>query len=348
MRRVCLEDLVSLSIEVLCSLGLSREDSIEVADTIRYANGHGVPTHGAGRLPLYARNIENGSIDPHARPEIVMDEAGLGVIDGRNALGQIVAKASMDLALEKVKSHGVALVVARNSNNFGTAGYYGAKAAAEGCGAIIMANASPAMAPSGGKVPLLGTNPICMAMPGANGIPPVVLDMATTVVARTRIRSAAKEGRPIPSEWALDKDGQPTTNPNDALEGSLRSVGDYKGYGLALFVDMFAGILSRGSFAGEVLPLSDCGAPSSNCHFFLLFDVYRFVDAEDYPSMLKKIVDAVKESGASARMPGERGFLAAEQSSGKGGTVELGDKQFTEINELAISLGIVPISEVEC
>lgn len=344
MPYVSLKRLLELSDEILQVLGLSTEDAHAVVDTIAYANSHGVPTHGAGRLPLYRKNIAKGLIDPKATPQVVVDDAAIGVVDGCDALGQVAAKAAMGLALEKAKEYGVGMVAVRNSNNFGTAGYYGAWAANEGCGAIVMANASPALAPTGGSKPLFGTNPICMAMPGAGGRPPIVLDMATTVVARTKVRAAAKEGRTIPEGWALDADGNPTIDADAALKGTLLPIGGYKGYGLSLFVDLFAGMLAQGVFAGDVVPLSDLTAPSRNGHVFIVFDVVRFMSSGAYESSYQLLYERVKECGEGVLLPGERGFDAADSC---GGVVEISAKQLEEINALAVELGLGALKEGE-
>ena len=344
MLLVSLDRLLKTSSEILASLGLSPEDADAVVDTIKYANSHGVPTHGAGRLPLYAKNIASGAIDPRAVPEVVVDSGAVGVVDGMDALGQVAAKAAMTLALEKVRAHGVSVVAVRNSNNFGTAGYYGAWAAEEGCGAIIMANASPALAPTGGTKALFGTNPICMAMPGVEGHAPIVLDMATTVVARTKIRSAAKEGAPIPEDWALDADGKPTTSADDALKGTLLPIGGHKGYGLSLFVDLLAGLLAQGAFAGGVAALSDTSRPSRNGHVFILFDIARFMDGDAYRASFETLLGRVRECGEEVLLPGERGFAAAATCDG---VVKVTPKQYEEINALAGELGATGIRRID-
>ena len=342
MPRVSLDNLLRTSRGVLLALGLSEADADAVVDTIEYANGHGVPTHGAGRLPLYAKNIATGVIDPHAVPEVVVDSGAVGVVDGHDALGQVAAKRAMELALAKCREHGVGMVAVRNSNNFGTAGFYGAWAANEGCGAIIMANASPAMAPTGGSKALFGTNPICMAMPGTEAHAPVVLDMATTVVARTKIRSAAKEGAEIPEGWATDAQGSPTTDAQTALDGTLLPIGGHKGYGLSLFVDLFAGMLAQGAFAGDVVALSKTGTPSRNGHVFIVFDVSRFMDKDAYAASMDTLVARVKACGEDVLLPGERGFKTAVSN---GGVVSITPKQYEEINQLARELSVAETGE---
>lgn len=343
MPRVSLENLLETSKGILVALGISEADSDAVVDTIEYANGHGVPTHGAGRLPLYAKNIATGAIDPHAVPKVVVDSGAVGVVDGCDALGQVAAKRAMELCFAKCREHGVSMVVVRNSNNFGTAGFYGAWAANEGCGAIVMANASPALAPTGGNKALFGTNPICMAMPGAPGHAPVVLDMATTVAARTKIRSAAKEGVEIPEGWAIDVEGKPTTNARAALDGTLLPVGGYKGYGLSLFVDLFAGMLAQGAFAGDVVALSKADTHSRNGHVFIVFDVGRFMDQRLYAESMNLLIERVKACGVGVLLPGERGFVAAQSN---GGVVSITRKQYEEINQLARKLGVAEMGEV--
>ena len=332
--------------ETMTACGVGAESVRTILDSMHYADRRGVPTHGVGRLPLYVEKIAAGHLNPADDTETVMDSGAVALLDARNCFGQLSATRAMQLAMKKARSFGAAAVGVRNSNNFGTAGYFGDMAARNGFAALIFANAAPAIAPTGGNKTVFGTNPLCYAFPGDKSADPIVLDMATTVVARGKIRLAAKNGQKIPMDWAIGPDGQPTDDPNEAMKGALLPIGGYKGYGLSLFVDLFAGLLTGSVCAGKVRPLSEVETDSGNGHLFLLIDVDRFMSAEEKRERLAMFREAVKACGeeGAVLLPGERGYRrSAEQNR----TVELSRKQFDEINASAERVGAVSRLETE-
>lgn len=339
MPKVSIRSIDEVTRDTLGACGVSAESVEMVLDTIHYANRCGIPTHGIGRLPLYVKKIKAGHFNPNDNVKTVMDSDAVAILDANGGFGQVAAKHAMDLALEKAEKFGVAVVGVRNSNNFGTAGYFGDYAARRGMAAFVFANAAPAIAPTGGNKTIFGTNPLCYAFPGSDINNPIVLDMATTVVARGKVRLAAKNGEKIPMDWAVGPDGQPTDDPNVALKGSLLPIAGYKGYGLSLFVDVFAGMLSGSAFAGEVKPLSNMEANSNNGHLFVVIDTKRFMRVEELNERVNYFYEAVKACGEEGvvMLPGEPGYRKmAEQTD----TVLISDKQFEEVNEIAISVGV--------
>ncbi|MCM1568352.1 MAG: Ldh family oxidoreductase [Roseburia sp.] len=339
MPRVSLEKIDHITKYVLLKCGVDK-DSIEIIQqTIRFANRRGVATHGVGRLPLYVKKIQSGTLNPVNCMEQVSSSGAVAVYDAHNGFGQVAAEWAMKDCLERAGTTGIAAVGVRNSHNFGMAGYFGEMAARQGMAAIIFANAAPAIAPTGGAKPLLGTNPLCYAFPGSDTQPPVILDMATSVAARGKIRLAAKNGEKIPLDWAMDKNGKPTEDPNEALAGSLFPIGGYKGYGLALFVDMFAGLLTGSAYAGGVQPLSKTEVPSRNGHLFITLDVKKFVDEAEYRTRLDILRREILSCGAPGNVlfPGERGYRETDKNTE---TVELPLKQIQEINKLADTLSV--------
>ena len=339
MPKVSIESIDKVTRETLSACGVS-ENSVEaILETIHYANRSGIPTHGIGRLPLYVKKIQAGHFNPKDDVKTVMDADAVAILDANGSFGQVAARHAVDLALEKAQKHGVAVVGVRNSNNFGTAGYYGDYAARRGMAAFVFANAAPAIAPTGGNKTIFGTNPLCYAFPGSDSNDPIVLDMATTVVARGKVRLAAKNGEKIPLDWAIGPDGKPTDDPNEALKGSLLPIAGYKGYGLSLFVDVFAGMLTGSAYAGGVKPLSNMEEDSNNGHLFVLIDVKRFMDGDELNERVNHFYEAVRACGeeGTVMLPGEPGYRKmAEQTD----AVTISAKQFEEVNDVAASVGV--------
>ncbi|MFI3296601.1 MAG: Ldh family oxidoreductase [bacterium] len=338
MAEIRLEELRQSIVDVLIKVGVSQKSANIVADTALYANMRGVNTHGVGRLPLYINNINNGCINIDD-PILISDVNATAIYDAQNGLGQIASHEAMLNCIEKAKKFGVGIVGVRNSNNFGMASYYGQMATNEGMMAVIMANSAPAMAPTGGKRAVLGTNPICFAVPGNSLDTPIILDMATTVAARGKIRLSAKEGNEIPIDWAVGPDGNPTTDPNKALQGTLLPIGGYKGYGLSLFVDIIAGLIMGSSFAGEVKPLSNFDSKSGNGHSFIVVDLRKFLSEDEYKSKIEHLTKVIKESGdqGTVILPGENWNEMLVKNKK---TVNLPDIQVKDVNNILRSYDI--------
>ena len=336
--KVSIENLSTVVTEVLAKVGVSEDDAKIILDTILFANRRGVATHGVGRLPLYIHKIAAGHYNPNNEVEVLVDNVAYALLDAHNGFGQVAAYKATKMAIQKAKQYGVAAVGVRNSNNFGTAGYYGDMAARGGCAAMVYANAAPAIAPTGGNKTIFGTNPLCFAYPGDERHNPILLDMATTIVARGKIRLAAKNGEKIPLNWAIGPDGQPTDDPNVALKGSLLPIGGYKGYGLSMFVDIFAGMLTGSHYAGGVKNLSKMDEDSGNGHLFIVIDVDKFMTVDEKKARITRLYDAVKSCGEEGKifMPGEIEYNNLRNSYD---TILISPKQFEDVNAVAEEVG---------
>ncbi len=337
--QISLSGIRNVASQAFRQLGISEEDGKIITDSIIFANQRGIETHGIGRLPLYIKKIQSGHINPKDEVETVMDSGAVAILDAHNSMGQIAAYKATELAMNKARQFGVAAVGVRNSNNFGTAGFFGDIAARNGFAAMIYANAAPAIAPTGGTKTIFGTNPVCYAFPGETGKDPVLLDMATTVAARGKIRLAAKNGDRIPLDWAIGPDGNPTDDPNEALKGSLLPIAGYKGYGLSMFVDLLAGLLTGSAHAGEVKNLSRLDEDSGNGHLFILIDTGRFIDSESLNAEISEFIKRVRQCGPEGRifMPGEIEYRFREAHPD---SVNLSEKQIADINETVKSIGV--------
>lgn len=335
---VTLHSVRDIVIETLTLSGVSNNDAEIILDTILFANRRGVATHGLGRLPLYIHKIAAGHYNPKNEIEVIEDDHAYALLDAHNGFGQIVANKAIRIGIDKAKRFGISVVGVRNSNNFGTAGYFGDIAAREGCAAMVFANAAPAIAPTGGNKTIFGTNPLCFAFPGTDEFDPILLDMATTVAARGKIRLAAKNGEKIPTDWAIGPDGKPTDDPLIALQGSLLPIGGYKGYGLSMFVDIFAGLLTGSHYAGGVKNLSKLGEDSGNGHLFVVIDTEKFMSKEERKMRVTHFYEAVRACGPKGKvfMPGEIEYKKMKITDK---FISISSKQFEEVNSIASEIG---------
>ena len=304
------DELKDFCAGVFASLGMDREDARVVSDSLVRANLEGTDSHGISRLAIYARRMREGRIS--ARPDVRVERDGSVLrVDGGNALGQVASYRALQAALPVARETGIAGVAVRNSNHFGTAGYYCQMACREGMALIATTNSPPGIAPWGGKKAFLGTNPIAFGFP-TREVPPVIVDMSSSVVARGRIIQAAREGVSISEGWATDEEGVETTDANDALEGAVLPLGGAKGYALALAVEVMSGVLSGAAFGPGVNNLYKEGDPPADVgHCFILLDVSRWMPWKEYYTRMEQFLAEIKAS-ALARdaeeilYPGER------------------------------------------
>jgi LDH2 family malate/lactate/ureidoglycolate dehydrogenase len=288
------EDLFDFCMGILGRIGVNEENARIVADNLVMANLRGVDSHGVARLPTYVERVLRGYIDPQGPIEIVKEHGATALIDAHNNFGQVAAMHAVKLVAEKIKKLGVSCVGVRNANHFGMAAYYVLKLAEKGLIGIALSNGPPAIAPWGGKKPMLGTNPLCIGFPMGKG-DAIILDMAISTVARGKIRLAALKGEKIPEGWAFDENGNPTTDPVAALKGTLAPIGGPKGYGLALALDLLCGLVMGSSYLQNVKALDDFSGPSGTGFFIEAIDVEAFIPYREYEEKIAEYVKAVKD-----------------------------------------------------
>ena len=274
------EELRGLAERAFAAHGVAAADAADTARILVLGDLFGHATHGVSRVESYCERIGLGGINAHARPRIDKPAAAIALVDGDNGLGPVVGMAALRTAMEDARECGVGIAFARASNHFGAIAPYCWLAAHEGFASVIGSNSTPTIAPTGGSEARVGNSPLGFGVPDPRG-DPIILDMAMSVVARARIRNALKRGEAIPPTWGTDKEGAPTTDPQAALDGFLLPIGGYKGYGLALIVDLFAGLLSGASYLTHVKSWQDePGAAQGLGHFFLLVDTRRLGSKE--------------------------------------------------------------------
>ncbi|MGC6454857.1 MAG: Ldh family oxidoreductase [Candidatus Puniceispirillaceae bacterium] len=268
-------ELMGLATSSLAGLGLESQDACDAARILVYADMFGIHTHGVERILSYAERLKIGGINARATITSTPLTPSILSIDGDNGLGPLVGARALEAAMLAARKDGLALALVKASNHFGPICPYSYIAAENGFATLIGSNATTTIAPWGGNEAKLGNNPFGFGIPNPGG-DPIMLDMAMSVAARAKIRSAAKEGQPIPDSWATDRDGNPTTDPAEALKGFLQPVGGHKGYGLALVVDLIAGLLSGAGYLSHVKSWVDTPEEAQNVgHYFLLIDVGR-------------------------------------------------------------------------
>jgi LDH2 family malate/lactate/ureidoglycolate dehydrogenase len=232
-------------------------------------------------------------------PTLEVDAGSVAVIDGRDGIGQVVAHRAARESIERAKRHGVGAVAVRNSNHFGTAMYFSLMGPPHGCIMLAATNASPAMAPWGGREKRVGTNPWSIAAP-AGRHPPLVLDVANTAVARGKIYLARQHGQSIPAGWAINVAGEPTTDPAEALAGLILPMAGHKGYGIAVMMDVLAGVLTGSSFGEDVGGPYQAERRSGCGHLMVAFDIKAFIAPEQFDQRIERMIARLKATPPAA------------------------------------------------
>lgn len=268
--------------------GLPEADATTVSDSLVEADVRGVSSHGVQRVPAYVAGLKNGSINPRPKLEVVFDGGPRALLDGDDGMGQVAAQRAMEMAVERASEHGIGAVGLRRSRHCGAMAYWAMLAPPAGCIGVATTNAGLNMAPTGGRDRIVGNNPVAIAIPSSRPWP-VVLDMATSVVAGGKLDVAAIRGERIPLGWATDLDGNPTDDPVTARKGILLPVGGPKGYGLAVMLDVLAGVLTGARFGGGL------GPPGSG-QFFLALKVDGFMSIEEFANRMDHVIDQIHQS----------------------------------------------------
>ncbi|MEK7435383.1 MAG: Ldh family oxidoreductase [Pseudomonadota bacterium] len=279
---------------VLKRLDVPAEDAGIVAGCLVFAHLRGFDTHGLPCLAGYVECLEQGRIK--ARPDLRIERPmpWTVLVDADNGLGQIAAYRAMQLAVEAAGTLGVGAAAIRRSNHFGAASCYSTLALPKDCIGIVTSNAAAAAAPFGALEQLLGTNPLSVAVPTLNA-PPFVIDMATTEGSRKKVRQALQRGVPLPAGWAVDRDGNPTTDPLAALDGVMLPFGGMKGSAVTLLLDILAGVLTGAEFGGRVLSvLTNQERESGNGNFMLVLKVDSFLPAAEFKARMDEELARVR------------------------------------------------------
>ena len=310
------EKLKQFVAQILEKAGVAPEHARTVGDVLVAADMRGIESHGVARLEsYYVSRIRAGKLNAKPNYQVVRETDTSIVFDAGNGLGHPVGKLAMQRVIEKAQKHGAAFGAVRNSNHFGIAGYYAMLALEHDMIGMASTNSVRYGAPTFGKDVLLGTNPLAYAIP-AGSEPAFVLDFATTTVPKGKLEVYKRKGLPLKDGWAIDAQGHPTTDPDEALRGALLPLGGFgtdhgghKGYGLGLLVDILCGVLSGGKF-GEGLPLVTDTMEGAISHWFGAFRVDAFRDAQGFKADMDRQLRTFKQS---EKVPGQdRIYVAGE------------------------------------
>ncbi len=312
-------------VEVLERSGTPPDDARICADVLLAADLRGIESHGIGRLKYYYERIRAGVQNTRTEVEIVKETETTALLDGHHGMGHVIAYRAMRMAITKARQLGTGAVVVRNGTHYGIAGYYPLMAAKEGMMGLTVTNARPAIAPTFGTEPMLGTNPIAFAAPSDMGFP-FCIDAATSISQRGKIEVAARAQKAVPEGWLIDVDGKPVTDPDVILEdlgkgraaflplgGAGELYAGYKGYGLATMVEILSASLSGGAYLKDLLGFAPDGSrrPYMLGHFFLAVDIEHFIPLELSRQITGQIMRALQ---SSRRAPGEdRIYVAGEK-----------------------------------
>ncbi len=328
---------------VMTAAGLLPEDAAIVADSLVYADGRDLSSHGVARLTIYVRRLEAGLVNPRPRMRFVLEDGATSLLHADNGPGQVAAARAMARAIESARAFGIGACAVRESNHCGAMAYYTEMASARGMIGLALSNANVTMAPWGGRSAVLGTNPISAAAP-TRGEVPFVLDMATSAVARGKIIMAAKSGASIPEGWALDSEGRPTRDAEAALRGVMLPAGGPKGYGLAALADVLCGVLAGSAVGREIGALyDDLTRPQRSGQFMVAIEIGRFAEPEGFLDGMDRMIGGLKASlpasGFSEVMvPGEPEARAQRRSASDG--ITLPEAVYKELADLAERLGV--------
>ncbi len=331
---------------LLVANGVPGDDAAVIAGCLVVNDLRGVDTHGAVRLPGYLDRLRRGLIN--ARPEIEVKHVTpvVAAVDGKDGFGFVVATRAMAEAIEMARTFGIGMAGVRRSTHFGTAATYAMQAIKAGLIGMVFTNASPGLPPWGSRTPLLGTSPLAIGVPGGQQ-GPFVLDMATTVVARGKIRKALRRGESIPLGYALDAEGQPTTDPAKALEGVLLPVGGPKGSGIAMWMDIFGGVLTGAAYGGEVgdqYKVYD--RPQNVGHIFMAIRPDLFVPLEEFrdrmDTLVQRVHDCPKAAGFSEILVAGEPESRMETQRRKDG-IPYSANELAPLQEEAAKAGIPPL-----
>jgi L-2-hydroxycarboxylate dehydrogenase (NAD+) len=291
-RRIPWNVLLSTAAGIFRACRMCEEDAELLANTLVNADLRGCHSHGVLRVPEYVSKLREG-VNPTGVPFIIHDAKTALVVDGGNSMGQIGSTFAMQHAIARAREYNLAIAAVRSSNHCGAMAYYAMMALQEDMIGIATTNALPTMAPWGGLDKILGINPLAVAIPTGEEYP-VVFDAAFSGSSHGKIRVYHQKGEPIPSDWAFDVNGRPTTDPAEAIHGLLQPIGGYKGTGLALVMGILSTLLSGASYGTELGNMVDGPKAGKDGHFYAAIKVSAFVELSEFKRRMDDIVRQIR------------------------------------------------------
>ena len=342
--------LIDFATAILIAVGVPASDARLVADSQVRADLWGHQSHGVMRLSWYVARIRTGVMQTVTKPEFVVDAGAVAVINGNDGIGQVITAHAIRDAIRRAKAHGIGTVAVRNSNHFGTAQYFTRMAPPEGCIALLTTNASPAMAPWGGRKKSIGTNPWSIAAPsGKHGM--IVMDIANTVVARGKVYLARQKGVPIPLGWGLNASGDPTTDPLECLDGgAIQPMAEHKGYAISVMMDVLSGVLTGSGFGSTIHGPVQAEKRSGCGHLITVWNIKAFQPLVEFNDRMEKLIAELKSVPLATGFneiyfPGELELRNEAEHMRDG--LSLPDKTLTDLARLAKEVGLEALQPFE-
>lgn len=338
MTAITLNDLTTFATDILIAAGADREQAAGVAEVLVWSDAVGRPNQGVWRLPILCKRLSAGLFSCPCKLQTDDRSPAIAMINGDNGIGHYVGRVAADAAIERAKQNGVAVVGVSNSNFLGALGYYVQRIAARGMLALLFNNSFPKMAAHGGTKPVLGTNPLAFAAPRRNG-ESIIVDLATAASAGSDITKAAELGQSLPVGIAIDRMGQPITDPSKVNQGALLPVGGAKGFALGLVVEILAGVVSGAGISHTVHSMySDFENAGNSGHFFIAFNIDTLMPLDTYFDRMEFLVDAVRDC-EGVMLPGEARWRAQAETAAAGG-VTLDEQTTAALEKLAKAINV--------
>lgn len=303
-RTLSLAEIEDLSLRALIAVGTSEENAHPLAVATAATEADGVASHGLAYIPVYCEHVQCGKVEGRAKPVLSSPKPGVVTVDAASGFAHPAIELGFQALIPAAGTQGIAALAISNSYNCGVLGYHTYQLAQAGLVGLGFTNAPASIAPSGGAKPVVGTNPFSVAVPGTDGQPALLIDQSASTIAKSEVMKHAREGKPIPVGWALDPEGNPTTDPNVGLTGSMAPSGGYKGVGVALLTEVMAAALTGATLGIHASPFSGtAGGPPRTGQFFIAIDP-KATGGSAFAGNIAQLVEAIRFQ-EGAHLPGD-------------------------------------------
>jgi len=338
-RSVQVKDLASFCMKAMMAEGMRKEDAKITADVLVTTDTWGIFTHGTRQLRALMQNFKCNKMKVDAISNIVSEGPSWAIIDGKHSMPMVSSVKAMELAIDKAKKTSIVIITIRNSGHYGAAGYYANLAAKEDMIGLSFSNVDANVAAPGSRVPVLGTNPLAYAVPAGKEYP-VMLDIALSTVSASKVYAAKDLKKSVPLGWIIDRDGLPTTDPSGfPASGALLPMAGYKGYGIAVLVEILTGVLSGGAFGSDLVSwIHDQTLPVNQSHSFIVINIGMFMPVDIFKAKMDKLISEIKNAPRAKNteriyLPGEMEWEKREIALREG--INLPEYVISKLKELA-------------
>jgi (2R)-3-sulfolactate dehydrogenase (NADP+) len=312
-----LQEIEDLAQRALVNAGTTPENARPLAAATAETEASGIASHGLAYIPIYCEHVQCGKVDGKAQPVRSQPAPAVVTVDAATGFAHSAIELGFEALVPAARQYGVAALAIHNSYNCGVLGCHTRRLAEDGLLGIGFTNAPASIVPVGGCRTVVGTNPFSIAAPDSDGAAAILIDQSASVIAKSEITKHAREGRPIPPEWALDSDGRPTTDPELALKGSMAPSGGYKGVGVALMVELMAAAMTGATLGFNASPFAGTkGGPPKTGQFFLAIDPGA-TSGGLFTERLTALVEEMRDQ-PGVRVPGDGRNAARRRAKRKG------------------------------